>query len=344
MTPRKLLRSKDTRKRIRIAHKLRLKFDFGLCLTGTLLHAGIEKTLSIQDLAVPGLALFSSRWKCGEHFHCLVKKRIGARTVTALEKPTGKQRQAFVEYLSRGVISLTKNSPAVKSAVTIPEQELTTVEIGGGCGRPLEDIAVEYIRAKMAACPGEIPTAAEVAHALCREGADAKTQWLLEQLDAPAVVFAAYLETLDACEKALQDNEITYARIDGSTAPRDRQEAQRAFQAGEVQVLLGQITAAGVSVDLFASNVSVCLDVNWRAADYAQALARTCRRGQAHHCHHFDLVSNRLQRDIVARLRDSADFDASLSEWQQIKSLLPTGASHDTPPILSQGAEDEVRL
>jgi hypothetical protein len=82
------------------------------------------------------------------------------------------------------------------------------------------------------------------------------------------------------------------------------------------------MSAACTSMDLFAAKFSVALDHCWKAADYSQALARTCRRGQQHECHHIDLFTNIFQRRIVERLRESQDFDASLSEWQAIKGLI----------------------
>lgn len=312
----------DRAGRTKKAHNIRPMFDWCFALTGTLQHGGIQKALSVLDLTVPGATLFSSKWRAGEHFRCLTKKDIGGRSVTGFVKPAGESKERWLRYLDRFVISMTKHSPEVKSDITIPEQILHTVEIGD-CSRSLTDLAVEYIQRAMAADPNKIPHAAEVAQALCRSGVEGKINWLLSELDdEPIVILANYTDSLDAVQKALEDNKLTFARIDGTVTGRKREEQIARFQSGEVQHFIGQITAAGISANLQRAFVSVAIDVNWRAADYAQALARTCRRGSTHEAHHFDLVDNRLQRQVVDRLRAAMDFDASTAAWQSMKTAI----------------------
>lgn len=313
------LLGETTARRTKACHQLRLKFDQGLCLTGTLLHAGVQKTLSIIDLAVPGGALFSSRWKAGEYFHCLVKKQIPGRMVTVLEKPTGQHRASFLEYLSRHVVALTVDSTEVRAAFQLPEQHLYDAELEEPW-LPLEQAAANLVLAKVDAGEPGIMSASECAHALCQAGAQSKVDWVMQHLeDEPVVIFANYTATLDAMQQALQDAGKTFVRVDGSVTGAARGECQRKFQAGEAQVFLGQMTAAGVAMDLYRATYSIALDHSWRAADYAQALARTHRRGQTQETHHFDLVANVLQDRLVRRLRAGADFNASLPEYQELK-------------------------
>jgi superfamily II DNA or RNA helicase len=305
-------------RRTKAAHMIRASFDQGLCLTGTLLHGGVHKALSIQDLAVPGAARFSNQWAAGEHFHCLVKKRIGARLVTMLEKPVGPNETAFMDYLSEYVVSMRPTSDIVRQDYQLPAQALSTVKLlEPWVG--LDELAADIITSQTNAGK-PIPSASAVAHMLCRTGAAEKAQWALDMFSGdPLVLFANYLDTLNLAEIALNDRGLTYVRVDGSVTDARRVEAQRKFQAGEVQVFLGQMTAASTSMNLFRANISVALDHCWRSADYDQALGRTCRRGQTRDCEHYDLVANRLQQVVVERLRAGRDFDASLAEWQQIK-------------------------
>jgi hypothetical protein len=302
------------------AHRLRRAFDSCLCLTGTLTHGGVEKALSVLDLATPGQALFATKWGAGEYFQCLQKGQHG----TALLKPVGKAKELFMEYLARACISLTKHSPLVRSSVTIPEQELMSVEIGGDMGRSIDELAAEAALAILAET-GELPHASAVAHHLIRAGAPEKISWVLDRLaedDEPLVMFAHYTDTMDAADAALTAAKISFVRVDGETTGDARAEARRAFQAGEVRVFLGQLTAAGVAADLFRARVSVAVDINWKGKDYAQALGRTCRRGQTDTCLHIDLVSNKLQARLVAIVRADEDFDVATAEYQDIKNAL----------------------
>jgi SNF2 family DNA or RNA helicase len=323
-----------TARRTEAAHLIRSKFDAGLCLTGTLLHSGIDRALSVQDLAVPGAALFANRWKAGEHFHCLVRKPLGQRTVTSLVAPEGANRDAFLSYLNRIVVALDTRSTEVRASVQLPDQHLYDLRLGEPWAS-LTKLAADIITDEVAAGMPP-PSAPDVAHRLCRAGAQEKVDWLLAELGQdPCVVFAHYTETLDLAEAALTAAGIPLVRVDGSVTGAARAEAVRAFQAGEVQVFLGQMTASGVAVDLYRARFSVALDHPWRSADYTQALARTCRRGQTQECHHWDLIANPLQARVVDRLRAGADFNAALPEYQELKlgmASAVTNSGIDTNP------------
>ncbi len=307
-------------RRTKAAHTVRAKFDAAFCLTGTLLHGGIEKALSIQDLAIPGLARFASRWDAGEYFRCLVKVQIGGRTVTELKNPVGLCREAFMKYLAWGSVNMTKDSAIVRQTLNIPDQIRHTIEIGD-CSRSVDEIAAECALAILAET-GELPHAQAVAHALCAAGLDEKIAWIMGELDDPTqavVIFAHYTASLDAMAAALDAAKITFVRVDGSTSGKERVEAERAFQAGEVQVFLGQQVAASVSMNLQRSSISVIIDHCWRASDYDQALARTCRRGQEFVCQHFDLTTNKIQTLVINRLRSATDFNSEAAEWQDLR-------------------------
>lgn len=320
-----LLGEQETR-RTKACHELRTKMDAGFCLTGTLLHGGVHKALSVMDLAIPGAAGFTSRWKAGEHFHCLVRKPIGGRTVTVLERPKNTHREAFHKYLARHCVMLTVDSPSVQSAIALPGQHLFDTLID----EPWSDVhtvAAAMVQAELDAT-GEVMTAAALAHKLAAMGIDSKVDWVLQNVeDSPVVIFANYTDSLDKMEAALKSEAMTYVRVDGAVTGPARIEAQRRFQDGEVQVFLGQMAAASVSMNLQRARYSIALDHSWRAADYAQALARTHRRGQQHETFHWDLVANEFQRTIVRRLRAQEDFNSESAEYQQMKTALLTSGT-----------------
>lgn len=322
-------------RRTKHAMALRLRFDVALCLTATLTHAGIVRVLPVLQLAVPGMASFANTWKAADYFSCIDRNKFGS-TITL---PEGKHHANFLDFLARRrVVSLGYGSPSVVASVAVPDQDLTIVSTGD-MGRDTSMLATGYVRRKIESGVG-IPTAQEVAHFLCREGAEAKVAWVIQRLESkePWVVFARYQETLDLIEEAFKDGEITYVRVDGHTnsRPIERAAAVAAFQGGEVQVFLGQIDAAGVSADLFRANQSVALDHSWQPESYDQALGRTRRRGQQHRCAHYDLVANKLQAVVVGRLRDGRAFDASVTEYQDIRRACTTTIM--TPDSLSSSS------
>lgn len=314
-----------TAQRTAQAHTLRSVFDIGIGLTGTVLHGGVEGVLSMLDLCVPGAALFANRWTAGEHFGCLVRKNIGTRRVTSLEQPSGERRDQFMEYLTFYATMLSFKSEVVRNAIDVPEQTVETVKIGGPW-RPLHEEAADLALA-IRDETGELPHAQKVAHALCAAGVEAKLDWLEESWDdrsIPLVLFANYTATLDAAAEWLTELKVSFVRVDGSVLGPARAECVRRFQAGEVTVFLGQIGAAGVAVDLFRAHISVALDHSWKGDEYAQALARTARRGQLHHCRHFDLVANSLQARVVERVQSAEDFNAQCVAYAELKNSLLT--------------------
>jgi superfamily II DNA/RNA helicase len=173
-------------------------------------------------------------------------------------------------------------------------------------------------------------------HAMLRADMPAKWEaWLAEcetrnLLAEPRVVFAHYKDSLNWLDAKLKESGVSFVRVDGDTTQAERSEAVRAFQAGEVDVFLGQTTAAGISTNLVRAAHSAMWDATHKAIDYAQALRRTRRRGQRRVCLHLDLCSNALQMAAVERVRAGRDFNASHASWVAAKAkiaLLTPGTS-----------------
>lgn len=323
-----LLGGRETR-RTKSCHALRAKFDACIGLTGTLVHSGVEATMSYADLCVPGAALFATRWSAGDHFKCLVKKKLGPRTVTALEKPTGENRERYLEWLSRWCYMLRPSSPEVRACLAIPDQALHEIRLSEPWRDTVRDVA--DIANRILAETGELPHAQAVMHELAGAGIADKVDYLMENLDPDeqVAIAAFYRESLDAMEAALKAADITYTRVDGDVTGDDRAECERKFRDGEVKVFLGQMHAASVSMNLQVADISFTLDLSWSTIDYEQWLYRTRRQGKGagRSCNHFDLVSNKFQRAVLDRVQMGMDFSAECSEFQEVKRALLTPTS-----------------
>jgi hypothetical protein len=312
-----------TAERTRLIHKLRFQFDACLTLTGSMLHAGPEKVLSILDLTCPGAALFGNKWEFGRAFECITEKRIGPITKKSVGKPLAKHAEAFQKYLNRFVIAKSKRSPDVMKSVMIPDQPVYTVKTGD-CTKSVVQEASDMALAILADTK-VLPSMQEVVHKLARVGIDDKIDWLESMMsdnDVPVVMFATYHDTLDAVEEWLKDSGIDYVRVDGAVTGAARGECLNAFSQGLVRVFLAQTDAASVSMNLQRANVSVMLDPGQKGAAFEQALGRTCRRGSTELCHHFNLAGNSFQAFVYNRLEASMDFNAQVSEWQDAKRAI----------------------
>lgn len=314
-------------RRTKSIHTIRSKFRFGLGLSGTFVHSGVEKVASVKDVAVPGLAMFASKWEMGAAFNCMAKKNIGSRNVMALERPTGAAKERFMQWLEHGIYLIRPEAEDVRQAFTLPGQTTQQVSFLSPWSSLVDSVArgAHAILAET----GELPHAQAVAHWLGREGAEEKVDWVLGELrelpDGTQLAIAAnYTNTLDLLEAALKEEGYTYVRVDGAVVGADRSAAERNFQQGHAQVFIGQIHAASESMNLQCANISLTLDVSTSAVDYSQWLCRTHRRGQTTHCVHVDLVANKYQNHVLERLRLGQDFASDCAEYAELRRTVST--------------------
>jgi SNF2 family DNA or RNA helicase len=92
------------------------------------------------------------------------------------------------------------------------------------------------------------------------------------------VIFTHFLGTLDLFEQHLQQQQLSYIRIDGSTT--NRQQLIDRFNNREMSVALCSIMAAGHGINLIAANHVIHVDRWWNPAVEDQATDRVHRIGQ----------------------------------------------------------------
>lgn len=105
--------------------------------------------------------------------------------------------------------------------------------------------------------------------------------------DDPSGVFivAEHSSVIDALHTAFLGNAVT---IRGGMTDKDKTEAVDAFNRGDVQVLIGQITSAGVGLTLHGNgrnNRVVFAQIPWTPAELRQAEDRLHRIGQTRDVH-----------------------------------------------------------
>ena len=135
-----------------------------------------------------------------------------------------------------------------------------------------------------------------------------------------ALVFSQFVDHLSILREYLDNNEISYQYLDGSTPAKQRQEHVNAFQAGEGDVFLISLKAGGTGLNLTAADYVIHMDPWWNPAVEDQASDRAHRIGQQRPVTIYRLVAqNTIEEKIVtlhARKRDLADSlleDADMS-------------------------------
>ena len=98
------------------------------------------------------------------------------------------------------------------------------------------------------------------------------------------VVMGHHAAVISNLEDALAKRNITTVKIVGGMGDAAKQEAERAFKAGEVDVLIGNIQAAGVGLNLESAANLIFTQLPWSPGDLQQAADRIYRLTQQRNC------------------------------------------------------------
>jgi SNF2 family DNA or RNA helicase len=105
---------------------------------------------------------------------------------------------------------------------------------------------------------------------------------LVEQ-DEQVVVMAHHTAVIEALWTRLTEAGHRVATIVGGMTAAEKADTVERFQAGEIDVLVGQITAAGTGLTLTAARHLVFVQTPWSPGDLTQASDRIYRIGQERH-------------------------------------------------------------
>lgn len=177
----------------------------------------------------------------------------------------------------------------------------------------------------------------------------AKLERFLEMVDEllegehRALVFSQFVDHLAIVSKALRERGVSYQYLDGSTPPKKRQAAVKAFQEGEGDLFLISLKAGGTGLNLTAANYVVHLDPWWNPATEDQASDRAHRIGQEDAVTVYRLIGkdtieekilalHKEKREMVDNLLAGSDKAGKLSAEELLALLreshgLPVGAS-----------------
>ena len=114
------------------------------------------------------------------------------------------------------------------------------------------------------------------------------------------VVFARFRPEIAAICQLLEQRGIRYGRIDGEVPMDQRGAVVEEFQHDPgVKVFVAQIQTAGLGITLHAASAAVFYSLDFNYANYAQALARIHRIGQAQPVTYIHLLAEHTVDDQV---------------------------------------------
>ena len=125
--------------------------------------------------------------------------------------------------------------------------------------------------------------------------------WQRADAEQGAILVGAWhREVIDGLVEELTKKKLRVAKLDGRTPAARKTELQRQFNEGELDVLVGQIAAMGVSLNLQkGGNAIVVVEEDWSPSVMDQFYARLHRMGQGKPVHVDTLyVDNKLAKAV----------------------------------------------
>lgn len=164
---------------------------------------------------------------------------------------------------------------------------------------------------------------------------------------AKVVVFSWFREVLDVVHAALAPTTPTFGPLTGSTTPAARQRLVDDFTASpEPAVLVAQVRAGGVGLNIQAASVVVLCEPQVSPALEAQAIARAYRMGQVRAVRvHRLLVEDTVDQRLLETLETKRGvFDAYVRESELTEAAaaaVDVSAPHLARAII---ADEQARL
>ncbi|KAF3323361.1 DNA annealing helicase and endonuclease ZRANB3 [Carex littledalei] len=148
---------------------------------------------------------------------------------------------------------------------------------GNGCKKLLKDLSPQEIGiAKLSGFSEWFSN-----NCITSEEPDSDVDVDMQYAPQKTIIFGHHLKVLDGIQASISNNGIKFVRIDGSTTPRERQNAVESFRSSsEVKVAIIGITAGGVGLDFSLARNVIFLELPKTASDLLQAEDRAHRRGQ----------------------------------------------------------------
>lgn len=147
------------------------------------------------------------------------------------------------------------------------------------------------------------------------------------------VIFARFRAEIDAICDLLLQRVIPFGVIDGTVPMEQRGAVVEDFQQNpDTLVFVAQIQTAGLGITLHAASAAVFYSLDFNYANYAQALARIHRIGQAHPVTYIHLLAeNTIDDQVLEALEHKEDLARTIVDsWQDYFKEESNHDSHGT--------------
>lgn len=120
------------------------------------------------------------------------------------------------------------------------------------------------------------------------------------------LVFSQFVKMLTLVQQKLEEHQIGYSYLDGSTAMKDREKVVQEFQTDEdKRVFLISLKAGGTGLNLTAADYVYILDPWWNPAVENQAIDRCYRMGQEKHVIAYRMICKDTVEEKIISLQQA---------------------------------------
>ncbi len=305
---------------------MRLKSRFKLITTGTPIENHLGELWNLFSFINPGLMgsykQFNSRFGIPiEKYH----DREARRTLKKLIRPFMLRRiksQVLEELPPRTEITLRveMQPEEMQFYEALRQQAIENIEGSAEkTGRHLRILA-EIMRLRRACCnPKLINEYVDIPSTKLQVFAEVVEELLGGR--HKALVFSQFTGHLALIRAYLDEKNISYKYLDGTTPAKERQRQVESFQAGDGDLFLISLKAGGLGLNLTAADYVIHMDPWWNPAVEDQAADRAHRIGQKRPVTVYRLVTtNTIEEKIVRLHQEKRDLADSLLEGADVSA------------------------
>ena len=234
-----------------------------------------------------------------------VLSELPSRTEITLQVEMSKEEMAFYEALRQSAIAKLTDSDAM-------------------AGTKHLQVLAEIMKLRRACCNSRLVMSDSSLPSAKLELFGEVITELLENRHK-ALVFSQFVDHLHIMRDYLEQKNISYQYLDGSTPAKQRKVRVDKFQSGEGDVFLISLKAGGTGLNLTAADYVIHMDPWWNPAVEDQASDRAHRIGQQRPVTIYRLVTKgTIEEKIVDLHRHKRDLADSLLEGTEVSGKMST--------------------
>ncbi|MDA3874196.1 MAG: DEAD/DEAH box helicase, partial [Kiritimatiellae bacterium] len=316
-----------------------------LVLTGTPVENSVMDLWSIMDFLMPGYlsthALFKQRFEApirsggpeAIDAQMRLRKKLQPFMLRRLKKDVAKDLPPKIEKVA--YCRMTADQKLVyQELVRKSKDKLESMVSSQGFERSRMEVLKTLLQLRQACCHLELLKIPNLKSKAPSGKLELFQEMIEEAMDAGhrVLVFSQFTTMLGILKRELEQMDLSYCYLDGST--KNRMDVVRRFQGdASIPVFLISLKAGGTGLNLTGADMVIHYDPWWNPAVENQATDRAYRIGQQKNVYSLKLITRDSVEDKVLALQQrkqqvidaTLDTDAAMLkslDWEDVQELL----------------------